>query len=54
MEGTDLGFNTEQPIYLQIGMDIKEQIVSRKLAPGEKLRSEMCIRDRNRGDPSDR
>ncbi|MCR1841577.1 GntR family transcriptional regulator [Murimonas intestini] len=34
-----MGFNTEQPIYLQIGMDIKEQIVSRKLAPGEKLRS---------------
>lgn len=34
-----MGFNTEQPIYLQIGMDIKEQIVGRKLVPGEKLRS---------------
>lgn len=32
-------FNTEQPIYLQIGMDIKEQIVGRKLVPGEKLHS---------------
>lgn len=39
MEGNKLGFNTEQPIYLQIGMDIKEQIVGRKLVPGEKLRS---------------
>lgn len=34
-----MGFNTEQPIYLQIGMDIKEQIVGGKLVPGEKLRS---------------
>ena len=32
-------FNAEQPIFIQIGKDIQEQIISGQLVPGEKLHS---------------
>lgn len=34
-----MDFQNDQPIYLQIGTFIKEQIISQALSPGEKLPS---------------